>query len=274
MTAAFFATLTSSDASSNYAGFMARMSVTLERLARAVIEREEKRALASDRENKKTNNARGKNPRHTRQHRPTNLHTTMPSTNSNPTLNSANQIYSGIPDPLEGLLPVNSSGYVVPMSPDPDTVPNLYRTFPPEAAGSAFPVPIPSWQLSQDFSAATSTLNSTIHTPDSYSNANPVPDFFQVPMSDDWDYSGNLFAGIIPTEHNFPPAHSAQVDEYPSMPILSAESFLGAPATDGYAAHATGPSAQNLGYGYGPEGQRDEYQEPDSAWSNGVLGMF
>lgn len=274
MTSAFFATLTPSDASKNYAGFMAHASVTLERLARAVIEREEKRALALDEENQETNNPKGKNSRHTKQHRPTNLHTTTPNSNSNQTQNASNQIYSGIPDTLEGLLPVNSSGYVVPMSPGPDIAPNPYRTFPPEAAASTFPVPIPSWQLSQDFSAPTSTLNSTIHTPDSYSNTNAVPDFFQVPMSDDWDYSGNLFAGIIPSEHNFPPPHSAQVDEYPSMPILSAESFLGAPATDGYTAQATGMGAQNLGYGYGPEGQGDEYQGTNPAWSNGGLGLF
>jgi hypothetical protein len=94
-------------------------------------------------------------------------------------------------------------------------------------------------------------------------------------MSGEWDYSGNLFGGIFPAEYKFP--HPAQSDGYPSMPILSAETFMNgapAPAVDGHS-QVAGPDAQNLGYYAGvPEVQEDVNQGSDSVWSNGFMGLF
>ena len=301
MASTFFATLVTSDGPNSYAGFMTRMSAALERIARIVVEKDEKRSRASDEEDQdyKPPGAKRHHTRtstqHPRQHRPANFGTTMTSdTTPVQTSSTANQMNIGIPDALEGLPPVNSSGYVVPMSPGPSLAPitnqhsymntqpfspsttNLDRTFLHEAAGTTFPAPIPSWQLSQDFSAAaTPTLNTATHSPESYSSTNPIPDFSQIPMSGEWDYTGNLFAGLFPTENNFPPTQLAQSDGYPSMPILSAESFMnGAPAVDSHTPQAAGMDAQNLGYGYVPEAQEDVNQGSDSVWSNGFLGLF
>lgn len=258
MASTFFATLAPGEGLNNYAGFMTRMSATLERIARVVVERDEKRSLATG-SSEENPPAKRHNPRtsQTKQRRPTNLRTTMTpdSTPGQPT-----QMDISIPDALEGLPPVNSSGYMVPMSPVPDPNPTSLH----ETAGSVFPAPIPAWQLSHDFSEPQHP-NSTTHSPDSYVSANPNPDFFQIPMSGDWDYSGNLFAGLFPTENNFP-----SQTEYPSMPILSAESFMNGAGID-HTAQNVGLENQ-MGYGYVPE--EDVYQGSDSVWSNGFLGMF
>jgi hypothetical protein len=302
MASSFFATLVPGDGPNSYAGFMTRMSATLERIARIVVEKEEKRSRAPDEEDQeykppgaKRHHAR-KTTQHPKQHRPATSRTPKTSgTAPVQTSNTARQMNFGIPDTLEGLPPVNSSGYVVPMSPGPGSTPNnnsqssymnaqtfspsttnLDRTFLHEGARTAIPAPIPAWQLSQDFSAAATTpaLKTATASPDSY-NSNPIPDFFQVPMSGEWDYGGNMFPGLFPAEYSFPPPHPVQADGYPPMPILSAESFMnGAPAVDGHAAQAAGLDAQNLGYGYVPEGQEDVNQGSDSVWSNGFLGLF
>ncbi|KAJ5327448.1 uncharacterized protein N7506_010550 [Penicillium brevicompactum] len=276
MASTFFATLTPGSGPNNYAGFMTRMSATLERIARVVVEKDGKRAIASieGKEQKSVGKKRRNSlTTHTpRQYQPANPHLSMPPTASSIQAPNTNQMNIGIPDTMEGFPPVNSSGYVVPMSPSSALAPNPEQQFHSQAANSALPVHIPAWQLSQDFSTTPSTA---IHSPESFSSTNPIPDFFQVPMSGDWDYSGNLFAGLFPTEYNFPPPHPAPADAYPSMPILSAESFMtGAPAADGHTAQSAGLDPQNWGYGFATEGQEDGYQGSDSAWSNGFLGLF
>ncbi|OQE30452.1 hypothetical protein PENFLA_c003G05333 [Penicillium flavigenum] len=318
MVSAFFATLAPGEGSNNYAGFMARMSATLERIARAVIEKDEKRARAPDEEDQeykppggKKHTSRTQPASHQRQHRrPTTLRTTMtPATAPEyPTSSTANpnRMDISIPSTLEGLPPVNSSGYVVPVSPMPDpgdsnqsqspylaNPPNTYSpstSFLHETGDNTFHTPqIPPWQLSQDYSTTAAqapgssgmTPNpiNSINSPDSFtSTANSIPDFFQYPMSGDWSHGGNLFAGLFPTEYTFPPpvpTGTQSADPYSSMPILSAESFIhGAPAIDGQTAQVGGFDPQSLGYGYVPQGQEDPNQGADPVWPNGFLGLF
>ncbi|CAG8923487.1 unnamed protein product [Penicillium salamii] len=277
MASTFFATLAPGGHSNNYAGFMTRISATLERVARVVVEKDQRRAPPFNHEGaehnsgKRKHDSRTRNAQHSKQHRPTNLRTMSPTTSSAPAPDSK-QMNIGIPDSLEGFPPINSSGYVVPSSPGSSQAPSTDQSFRNEAPSSTFLAPIPAWQLSQDFSAT--TTSTAIHSPDPYSGITPIPNFFQTPMDDNWDYSGNLFAGLFPPEHNFQ-AHPAQSDSYPSMPILSAESFMnGAPAVDGNMIQGTGLDAQDLGFGYAPEGQGDGYHGSDSVWSNGFLGLF
>ncbi|CAI7664438.1 unnamed protein product [Penicillium bialowiezense] len=274
MASTFFATLTPGGGPNNYAGFMTRMSATLERIARVVVEKDDKRAITSieGKEQKPSGKKRhNSHTTHSSTHHQPNPHPTFTPSTSSTQAPDTNQIPIGIPTTLEGFPPVNSSGYVVPMSPNSTLPSNPDQQFHTQAPNPAFQVPIPAWQLSQDFSTAPSTA---IHSPESFGSANPIPDFFQVPMSGDWDYSGNLFAGLFPTDYNFPPPPPTQADAYSSMPILSAESFMtGAPAMDGHAAQSAGLD-QNLGYGFAPEGQEDGYQGSDSVWTNGFLGLF
>lgn len=324
MVAAFFATLAPGEGPNNYAGFMARMSATLERIAKVAIEKNEKKARPPDEEDQEYKQSGTKRhtsrtqpaPQHQRQHRrPTTLRTTMtPATAPQyPTSSTANpnRMDISIPETLEGLPPINSSGYVVPMSPLPDpgdssqpptqtpyhaNPPNTYSpstAFLHEAGDNTFRGPqIPSWQLSQDFSTPTAQPQSQapgssgmtpnpinpINSPDSFSStAHSIPDFFQYPMSGDWGHGENIFGGLFP-EYAFPhpiPPGTQSANAYPSIPALSAESFIhGAPAIDGQMAQAGGFDPQSLGYGYAPQGQEDPNQAADSVWPNGFLGLF
>ncbi|KGO41313.1 Transcription factor, fungi [Penicillium expansum] len=320
MVSSFFATLAPGEGSNNYAGFMARMSASLERIAKAVIEKDEKRARAPDEEDQEYKPPPAKRhtsrtqpaPQHQRQHRrPTTLRTTMtPATAPGyPTSSTAelNRMDISIPDTLEGLPPVNSSGYVVPVSPlpgpgDSRQIPTPYLTNPyspsttflHEAGDNPFQPPqIPSWQLSHDFSTTAAQAQAqapgssgmtpnpinSINSPDSFTSAaNSIPDFFQYPMSGDWSHGRNLFGGLFPTEYTFPPpipTGTQSADAYPSVPILSAESFIhGAPPIDSQTAQAGGFDPQSLGYGYVPQGQEDPNQAADPVWPNGFLGLF
>jgi hypothetical protein len=321
MASTFFATLVPGDGASNYAGFMARMSATLERVARIAVEKDEKRD--KEEPHSLTTKKRTNSSSHHKRRRPTTLRTTMTQDTTHPNFPTASDPHGmnndmdmsiGIPDALEGLPPINSSGYVVPLSPDTSTQPQpqfqtnqtqnpytteyLDRTFLHEAGDSTYtnppiPIPIPSWQLSQDFSATQiqtgpgpALTNLETQSPSSFASSTPtgttgsgsaIPEFFQVPMTGDWDYSGNLFAGLFPAEYGFPVGGQvggqvAGAD--PSMPILSAETYVhGAPAVDG------GFDAQGLGYGFVPEGQgrgsrSGSAQAEDSVWPNGFLGLF
>ncbi|KAJ5163086.1 Transcription factor [Penicillium coprophilum] len=330
MASQFFATLVPGDGPNNYAGFMTRMSATLERIARVAIEKDEKRPRAPDDEDqeykppgakRRTSRAQPAQPaHHQRQHRrPTNLRTTMtPATAPGyPTSSTANPNRTdfSIPDTLEGLPPVNSLGYVVPMSPVPGPgdniqiespyLANLPGTYPPpntnldgtylhNTSDNTFNTPqIPSWQLSKDYSTTTAQAQAqapgpsvltpnpitSINSPDSFSStANSIPDFFQNPMSGDWGHGGNIFAGLFPTEYSLPPpapAGTQPADAYPSIPNLSADSYIhGAPGIDSHTAQAGGFDPQALGYGYAPQGQEDPNQGADPVWPNGFLGLF
>ncbi|KAJ5748606.1 uncharacterized protein N7511_010302 [Penicillium nucicola] len=341
MASTFFATLVPGDGASNYAGFMARMSATLERIARVAVEKEEKRE--KEEPHLSANKKRTNSSSHKRR-QPTTLRNAMTTdttdqstsdrenmnTNTNTNMNMAMDI--GIPDTLEGLPPVNSSGYVVPLSPDTRTPqshfqlqqqhhhpsnqpPNPYtneyldRTFLHEAGATGNhytnpPMTMPSWQLSQDFSATaeppTGPVLTTLDTnsPSSFASSTPtgttnstIPEFFQVPMTGDWDYSGSLFAGLFPAGFGFPVDGQATgagpgggVGADPAMSILSAESYVhGAPAVDGRVGMDGngGFDAQGLGYGYGfvPESQgqgqgQGQGQAEDTVWPNGFLGLF
>ncbi|KAJ5551473.1 hypothetical protein N7535_000578 [Penicillium sp. DV-2018c] len=320
----FFATLKPGDGPNNYAGVMTRMSSTLERIARVAVEKDEKRARAPDEADQeckapssKRRTSRSSHPAQHRQRQHTPLRKAMtPDTASHHQSSSTpiqNRLDTSIPDTLDGLPPVNSSGYVVPTSPLPDSTepqhepqpqpsyipnqPNTYArpttttttttaaTANPNSAyiqetGSPFP-----WQISQTFPASqppgsTSTINTTtLNSPDPYSASNAVPELFQMPMAGDWDYGSNIFAGLFQTEYGFPPPQShpdgsQPADVYPSMPVLSAESFIhGAPAVEGHV-QSSGFDATGLGYEYMPQGQEDSNQGADPVWPNGFLGLF
>ncbi|OQE08396.1 hypothetical protein PENVUL_c010G07479 [Penicillium vulpinum] len=339
MASTFFATLAPGDGPNNYAGFMARMSATLERIARAIVEKDEKRARGPDDEDQdykppgaKRHTSRAQPPHlQRRPRRPSTLRKTMtPATapayptpgNTNPS-----RMDLSIPDTLEGLPPVNSSGYVVPVSPNdsiqtqspyvanpPTTyspsIPNIDGSFLHNIGSNTLGTPPIPWQLSQDFSTTAAQAQAQIqaqvqaqaqaqaqiqaqtqapgsldlnpnavNSPDSFSSAgNSIPDFFQYPTNSDWSHGGNLFAGLFPTEYSFAapfPVDTQPADAYPSMPILSAESYIqGMPAVDSHTAQASGLDPQNLGYCYVPQGHEDPNQGADPVWPNGFLGLF
>ena len=330
MAATFFATLVSGDGPASYAGFMTQMSATLERIARLAVDRDEKRARSLDDEDDedqpsetKRQSSRASHPR-LRHRAPTH----RSSTNLNPaayqpqatarsapnssTATHSNMLDLSIPETIEGFPPVNSSGYVVPMSPsdtnDFRTTTNTHQqpTYPtglglrnlngPDT-DPAFAKNYPSWQLGQDHTASTTTSpHENIQSPYSQVSSNGagamIPESWQVPLTADWQFGENLWAGLFRNETL---GNSMQQT---SMPILNADSFLNGPMdpeavnnnygndptgfvgygtqTMGYSFMPPEPQDQGQGQGHGQyQNQNQGDQDPaQSGFSNGFMGMF
>ncbi|KAJ5307625.1 hypothetical protein N7476_008281 [Penicillium atrosanguineum] len=322
MAATFFATLVPGDGPINYAGFMTRMSANLERIARSAVDKDEKRVRESgetDHEHQPSGTKRqssrttsGSHSKH--RHRPSTLRTTMtpdavgsqgPSMTTAPpppqsylSMSRPQMPDLSIPEALEGLPPVNSSGYVVPLSPNVTTNFPTMPQQPPTTnyvtglgldlnGANASDMGLPSWQLAQDHSqshTANSSPMDNIHSPFSQSSTstpgNMIPESWQVPLTADWEFGDNIWAGLFPTESI---AASAQATDM-HFPVLSAESFLDMPGTEqdanmGYNA-ATGGVENPYNFTAGFDAQdpnQDPYQgqsQAESTWPNGFLGLF
>ncbi|KAL4905402.1 fungal-specific transcription factor domain-containing protein [Aspergillus multicolor] len=213
MAATFFATLVPADGPCNYARFMTRMSTTFERIARTVLEREQKaiKAGANPDSRGKASKSRGAHTTHatkgSQPQPPPQGHSTSASTSVN------------IPN-LEGLPPINSSGYVVRESPtsSPSQTPppptssgpaNTYSTRPPSQSHSSNPPNIHQYQSPLHFQQPSYTP-STIHTnpatatatsfpfttstdastaaPFTFPLSQPGPDLWQIPLTTDWEF--------------------------------------------------------------------------------------
>ncbi|KAJ5669074.1 hypothetical protein N7462_010144 [Penicillium macrosclerotiorum] len=323
MAATFFATLVPGDGPANYAGFMTRMSANLERIARMAVEKSEKRARSPDdgeqdyhqsntkRHHRKASTAnRARSSRHQssalRSSKTTDstgpnqhLHTTAPSATTSSTANNPQRINIGIPEFIEGLPPINSSGYVVPMSPvDTGDYPSstLYTQQPPtitpnypmglglrnidssNTTNDFAPNTLPSWHFAQDARThAASSLDNTQSPFSQNSGSTPTgtmfPDSWQVPLTADWHFGDNLWAGLIPSESIAASASQPNV----SLPILNAESFLEVPAGTGNDPQPSYPPAE-VEYGNsfvpGPGPQDQSQDSAESIWPNGFLGLF
>lgn len=330
MAATFFATLVSGDGPASYAGFMTQMSATLERIARLAVDRDEKRTRTRDDEDDedqpsetKRQSSRASHPR-LRHRAPTN----RPSSNLNPAAypsqatapsipnssdtNRSNKLDLSIPETIEGFPPVNSSGYVVPMSPDDTndfrttTNPHQQPTYPAgfglrdlnrEDTDPTFANNYPSWQLGQDHAASTATSpHENMQSPYSQVSSNGagtmIPESWQVPLTADWQFGENLWAGLFRSESI---GNSMQ---QPSMPILNSDSFLNGLSdpeavnnnfendptgfmgygtqTMGYNFMPTEPQDQSQSQGHGqyPNQNQGDQDPAQSGFSNGFMGMF
>lgn len=349
MAATFFASLVSADGPANYAGFMTRMSATLERIARIAVDKDEKRARSTDDQDEENDLPGSK--RHTSRITPTphsklrhqrRGSTTRPA--ANPTADDTHPHQSAaplpssiasitartyaldnsIPEAIEGFPPVNSLGYVVPMSPDDTT--NTQSLQPQLSGISTNPTglglndlnganiallndfrptinTIPSWQLAEDHSKTTTSPLENTQSPYSATSSNGpgpgaatmFPDSWQVPLTADWQFGDDLWAGLFRTETgSFAPQNT-------SMPILNAESFLNGPNVPGSESQNipmngnTGNSylgygTQTMGYNFMPtapaqgqdqseaqNGDQNQAQDGDyaqSIFSNAFMGMF
>ncbi|KAJ6136291.1 hypothetical protein N7512_001451 [Penicillium capsulatum] len=299
MAATFFATLVPGDETANYAGFMTRMSATLERIARIAIAKDEKRARSPDEQDDhdppgpKRLHSHAAPASHARsQLRPSTRRKPLSNTTSSFSRTTASAPQShmpnfGIPESIEGLPPINSSGYVVPLSPegtndfDPTTssqVPRSGTNYTPGlglndlngmnvTSSTAFSTPnIPTWQLPQDqqYSTTQSSPLDTTQSPYSQSSSTGtntmIPDSWQVPLTADWQFGDELWSGLFPSEAM---AASAQTQPV-SFPILSAESYLNYPGSAPDPSIPTtadsggmGYTPQSMGYDYAPSMLQD-----------------
>ncbi|KAL4973906.1 fungal-specific transcription factor domain-containing protein [Aspergillus desertorum] len=112
MAATFFATLVPGDGPCNYARFMTRMSTAFERIARTVLEREQKMVRLGPDSAVKGKASRSRAAHNSQKQTPSHTQSQPPSTSG---FTSASTTVN-IPN-LEGLPPINSSGYVVIESP-------------------------------------------------------------------------------------------------------------------------------------------------------------
>ncbi|KAJ0423978.1 fungal-specific transcription factor domain-containing protein [Aspergillus carlsbadensis] len=219
MAATFFATLVPADGPCNYARFMTRMSTTFERIARTVLERDQKPLSDSKRKV------------------PSKFHpscTSDPNANGKPQPQSTTTAYNNqhpststnidIPNNLEGLPPINSSGYVVRESPTPnprsdddsDTSPSP-STHP---SNNLLPETPQQRQQQQQPSNLTTNINpyqpQHQHQHQPYTTENipmafplpaldessftfPQPELWQIPLTADWEFGfgGQLLGGMF-----------------------------------------------------------------------------
>ncbi|KAE8410877.1 fungal-specific transcription factor domain-containing protein [Aspergillus pseudocaelatus] len=185
MAATFFATLIPGDGPCNYAKFMTKMCANFERVARAVVEREQKALKSSD-----------------RHHQPVASSVTVQEQNerSSPSREQASHSSStghvDIPH-LEGLPRINSSGYVVPESPSAasENTPTGDQPTVNDPLLGGYPV-------SQPHESTSATIQQSYQYPmdDTFpaSMADNIqqPELWQIPMTADWEF-GSQFLSLF-----------------------------------------------------------------------------
>ncbi|KAE8149381.1 fungal-specific transcription factor domain-containing protein [Aspergillus avenaceus] len=175
MAATFFATLVPCDGPCNYARFMSRMCASFEKVARAVIERDQKAIKPNDKRRQSETSATS----HKKKRR-----ASSPDTHSTPTVD--------IPQ-LEGLPPINSSGYVVPESPS-DTPEDASMPDQP-AANDVLQGDLPTDQPYENPSGPPQQsypypVENTF--PLSINDCIPQPNLWQIPLTAEWEFGGQL----------------------------------------------------------------------------------
>ncbi|KAL3466450.1 fungal-specific transcription factor domain-containing protein [Aspergillus heterothallicus] len=224
MAATFFATLVPGDGPCNYARFMTRMSTTFERIARSVLERDQKTLRPSPDTKIKfpkpaaahSVNLNAK-PRHSQRN---NHH---PSTSTS----------MDIPNNLEGLPPINSSGYVVRESPTPSSrsdddsgnssPPSSFLTYPSKPfsetqqqqqqeeeqqyqQSSNLVTSINQYQVQaqqqhqqQPYTTENFHMSFPLPAVDESTFSFPQPDLWQIPLAADWEFGfgGQFFGGVL-----------------------------------------------------------------------------
>ncbi|GAB1208960.1 hypothetical protein APSETT445_007725 [Aspergillus pseudonomiae] len=177
MAATFFATLIPGDGPCNYAKFMTKMCANFERVARTVLEREQKALKSSD-----------------KPHQPG-----APSVTTSPKEQVSYSPSAGnidIPQ-LEGLPHINSSGYVVPESPSAASVDA------PTGDQSTVNDPLlGGFSVSQPHESTSATIQPSYPYPmgDTFpaSMADNIhqPELWQIPMTADWEF-GSQFLSLF-----------------------------------------------------------------------------
>lgn len=315
MASTFFATLVPGDGPANYAGFMTKMSAHLERTARLVVAKQEKRARSPEEKDQahppsskrhvtRTPSTSKTKPRQ----RPTTLRTSMSSGStdfqgydrsnapraSNPSATASSYMADfGIPESIEGLPPVNSSGYVVPTSPGetdfsaanfPNQPPNAYTglglglgNMDNNVSTNLNGMPWFQSQLPDQGNTTNSSPLDQNQSPFSQTSAksSTIPESWQVPLTADWEYGDNLWSGLFPTEAI---AAAGTAQEVP-MPILSAESFLNQPQFQtNDVQSAMNPElpfgTDSMDYAQQPSATQGLPNQDSDFWPQGFLGLF
>ncbi|KAL5338408.1 fungal-specific transcription factor domain-containing protein [Aspergillus crustosus] len=216
MAATFFATLVPADGPCNYARFMTRMSTTFERIARTVLERDQKPPKPLPDSKAKPSKTRQAPLQPHPQSQPTPLSSSLPANTSATTINIPN---------LEGLPPINSSGYVVPKSPTPtpSPSPSLTPGHSPDTSVSSNHIHgstqhnLPPTNTSTNhyqpqtqshpYTHSNLDLNTSIPLPSltdpHFPFAIAQPDLWQIPLTADWEFGfgGQFLSSMFGNSH-------------------------------------------------------------------------
>ncbi|KAL4885843.1 fungal-specific transcription factor domain-containing protein [Aspergillus karnatakaensis] len=284
MAATFFATLVPADGPCNYARFMTRMSTTFERIARTVLERDQKSIKAAS--ESKTKSSKSRTAVHAPlqpQPPPRSTSSSSPSNPSSSTSRTTTATTTTVNIPnLEGLPPINSSGYVVPKSPTPTPSPS------PSSSPTATTRPKSLQEHAQRSHAAAPPATTTHYQPQpqihANANAHPFmpsnlnlnlnmpfplpsftesslpfampmtqPDLWQIPLSADWElgFGGQFLGSMLGNPHPNADPHSHSHSHPGTIPNSGPDdTYNSASASMPTSMPATTGQVPLMGYGY------------------------
>lgn len=234
MAATFFTTLIPGDGPYNYAKFMARMCTNFERIARVVIERTEKAVKSRGESAEKPSQPQPRGRQTPKPSKQTHTPQLIPSTGSSANPN------------LEGLPPINTSSYTVPETPSTSTI------LAPDTNTNPNPVFNTALQTQNQTPAPESLDPIVPTTPDNTNTLVPWPDFWQIPLTADWEFGNQFPTGLLTSDYpQYQPATESFLPTTPAPMSMPPSGYFG------------GQQDPNLGQGQGA-----------SMWLNGFSGSF
>ncbi|KAI9038551.1 transcription factor domain-containing protein [Aspergillus affinis] len=231
MAATFFATLIPGDRPCTYARFMTRMCANFDRIARMVLDREQRTVKPGD----KSHSDQRSLPTGQASDTAASDDDERSSTSTSPAVHPSISTGVSIPN-LEGLPRINSSGYVVPDSPSDIPDNNTNTNIPLNTS-------IPSAPTNNNTTSSSSLENISM-LPFSISD-NLAPDLWQIPLTADWELGNQFWGGVFG-----PPGTSAGgFGEVPGNPST------GSGSGTGNMSHSQPPpqAPMNMGFGF-PDG--------------------
>lgn len=247
MASTFFATLIPGDGPSNYARFMTHMSANFERIARSVLERDQKATKLSQRTNSHASVTRTEGHDLASEELQSQRHQPAEAPNSSP---SSSPVHSpsiiDIPH-LPGLPRINSSGYVVPDSSPPasDDLQPLIPNRPLENTRQNAAASAESSVSSQGFNNPAYPFDAFFPIP--VANQIPQSDFWQTIPVADWGFANSNQFSDDPYMQGFfqgtAPSLTATATTATSSNVPSASLNMGfASETPSQFVHDQGPS--------------------------------
>lgn len=262
--ATFFATLIPNDWPCYHAKFMARMCANFERIARVVIEREDKAVKTRAGGDKQSRSlSKGQTA------------STGPSQQTHQTPQHTSSSAPGLG--VERFPPVNSSGYVVPGGSSTSTTSPTTTTINSNLSNNTLPpdfAPYTTASNNNNNPPSTSHLDTispaTTMTND-ITNTNPWPDFWQIPLTADWEFGNQFLSGVLSYNYNLQPSTDGVggggVNE--QQPFLSTTAMPAAAVPPpGY---FFGNADLNLAQAHG-QGQGQGQSAP--MWTDGILNSM
>lgn len=257
MAATFFATLIPGDGPGHYARFMTRMCANFERIARVVVERNQRTVKPSETKHhssSRKSSTTAKDQKSVRAVSPQSSRTSAYSkSGSSPPVPSSVRLSIDIPN-LEGLPPVNSAGYVVPddLTPSPVQGPTFsshpVTTTTTQPLSQSTPAPPSGPPRSYDSSLPTGLESSFFPITVNSDGFNfSQPELWQIPLTADWEVTPHALGSLFGPDFNylFPGQTDSSSNEFQPTSQVAGQPMTTAPAPMEFAYANTMADAQN-----------------------------